>query len=173
MRISAGRLTVATALLVAACRPDPNRLVDSASLARDTTAVAGGVFTVDDFRRLRWLDGRWRGFMADGQNFYEQYRIVNDSTIVKHSFPDSTFARATDSSRVQLRGGRVSDESRNAAWVATRLDSTGVDFAPLRGANNHFTWAQESPTLWNATLRWTDKDGRPQSVLYALHKMTP
>jgi hypothetical protein len=170
MRISAGSVAIVAAMFVASCKPDAKRLGDSSAAARDTTAVVAGVFTVDDFRRLRWMDGRWRGFMADGKTFYEQYRIIDDSTIAMAAFADSTFSKETESSRVQLRGGTVSNDSRTARWVATRLDSTGIDFAPHHGASNHFTWAQESPTAWNATIRWTDKEGRPQTVVYALHK---
>ena len=171
MRTSAGRLIVLAAALVAACgKTDKTPPVDSASVVRDTTAVVAGQYTLADFQRLRWLNGRWRGFMPDGKKFYEQYTFLDDSTIEKHAFPDSTFTKPASSSRVQLRGGTVADESPAARWVATRLDSVGVDFAPHHGATNHFTWAQESPTTWNATLRWTDKDGRPQTVVYALHR---
>lgn len=176
MKTSAGNVAVMTALLalaVACSKADDRIAVDTADRVAGGLAPAAavpGTYTLDDFRRLRWLDGRWRGFMADGKTFYEQYRVVNDSTIVKHSFADSTFTNQSDSSRVQLRGGRISDESANSTWVVTRLDSTGVDFAPQRNATNYFTWAQESPTAWNATLRWTDNGGRPQSVVYALHK---
>lgn len=169
MRTLAGSVVVLASVL--ACgRAGENEPADSVSAARDSTPAVAGQYTLADFQRLRWLDGRWRGFQPDGKTFYEQYRVLNDSTIVMVGFADSTFSKATDSSRVQLRGGTVSNEGRTARWVATRLDSTGVDFAPHHGATNHFTWAQESPTAWNATLRWTDKDGRPQSVMYALHK---
>lgn len=129
-------------------------------------AVQAGTYTLDDFRRLRWIEGQWRGFMPDGNKFYERYHFLDDSTIAMHSFPDSTFARPGDSSRVQLRGGTVS----NGNAVATRLDSTGVDFAPQNGAGNRYTWATESASKWNATLRWTDAQGRPQTVVYALHR---
>jgi hypothetical protein len=165
-------LVVSAALslgLVAACGKPRDAVTDSTTV-RDTAAVVAGTYTLDDFRRLRWLDGRWRGFMPDGKTFYEQYQVRDDSTIVKYGFADSTFMAATDTSLVQFRGGTVSNDGHDSRWVATRLDSTGVDFAPHHGATNHFTWAQESPTKWNATLRWTDNSGRPQSILYALHR---
>src|SRR5688572_9587455 len=172
MRISASKVVVLALVLVVACsRRDERSLVDSASAARDVTpVVAVPHYTLADFQRLRWLDGRWRGFQPDGKTFYEQYRVLNDSTIAMVGFADSTFGKPTDSSRVQLRGGTVSNDGRTARWVATRLDSTGVDFAPHHGATNHFTWAREDSTKWNATLRWTDKDGQPQTVQYALHR---
>lgn len=172
MRTSGGSLAIAAALVAACGGKNDAKPADSAAAAANaavSTAVAGK-YTLDDFRRLRWIDGRWRGFMPDGNTFYEQYRFVNDSTIAMHAFPDPTFDKASDSSRIELRGGTVSNDGGSALWVATRLDSTGIDFAPHHGATNHFTWALESPTKWSAALRWTDKDGRAQSVAYALHK---
>jgi hypothetical protein len=164
------------ALVVAtlACRGgrDSAASADSQAVAVAVPPPDAGTFTIEDFRRLRWLEGPWRGFMPDGNKFYERYRIVDDSTMVMHSFRDSTFIGPADSARITLRGGRVADEGGDgkARWVATRLDSVGVDFAPERGAKNHFSWTRESPTQWSATLRWTDDQGRPQTVVYALHK---
>lgn len=133
--------------------------------APDAVAV-----TMADFQKLRWLNGPWRGFMANGEKFYEWYKFENDSTIVKTEHPDSTFGRPSGESRIMLRNGIVVDSSMRSSYVATRLDSTGIDFAPRRGATNNFTWTREDTTKWSATIRWVDKDGRPQSVLYALHR---
>ena len=147
---------------------------DSASSAPAVPAAAPATVSLEDFRRLHWLGGRWRGFMADGKTFYESYEIRNDSTILMTGYPDSTFSRPTDNARIVLRGGKVMNEAGvdgGPQWFATRLDSTGVDFTPGRGALNAFTWTRESPTKWNATLRWTDRDGRPQTTVYALHKI--
>lgn len=132
--------------------------------------VVPATVTLDDFRRLHWLAGDWRGFMADGQTFYERYEVPNDSTIVMTSYTDSTFRTAGDGSRITLRSGRVVSESETSRYVATRVDSTGADFSPERG-NNAFTWTRESDTRWSATLRWTDRDGRPQTRVYALHRI--
>ena len=155
------------ALMALACRRD-NPPADTTSAAR---GLLPGTYSIDDFSRLRWIEGRWRGNSPDGKSpFYEEYRFINDSTIAKYAFPDSTFGKASDSSRVQLRGGLIRDEGLKASWQVTRLDSTGADFAPDRGATNYFTWSPLSPTSWSATLRWTDKDGRPQTVEYVLHK---
>jgi len=172
MRTSAGSAALALALVTFACtgKRDGATPADSASAASTAPPAGAGKFTLEDFRRLRWIEGRWRGFQPDGKTFYEQYRFVNDSTILMRAFPDSTFKTAGDSSRIEFRGGTVANEGGTARWVATRLDSVGIDFAPHHGATNHFTWAKEDSTKWNATLRWTEKDGRAQTVLYALHK---
>lgn len=144
---------------------------DSTPATPAVPAVAPATVTLDDFRRLHWLAGRWRGFMADGKTFYESYQVQDDSTIVMTGYPDSTFTTTSDASRIVLRGGRVVNEASTARWVATRLDSAGADFAPDQGARNAFTWARESDTKWTATLRWTDRDGRPQTTVYALHRI--
>jgi hypothetical protein len=148
---------------------DSTKVADSAAASPATPPVAG-TYTVADFHRLLWLAGQWQGFMPDGSRFFERYRFVDDSTIAMHSYSDSTFRKATDSARITLRGGVVADQGAKARWVATRLDSTGIDFAAERGATNNFTWAREDSTKWNATLRWTDEQGRPQTVMYALHR---
>ncbi len=137
---------------------------DVADSARGDASAAPGTYTLGDFGGLRWLEGQWRGTLPDGKHFYERYRFVDDSTLVMHSFPDSTFGTPRDSSRVTLRGGRVSDGNS----VATRLDSTGVDFAPHRGAGYNYSWAPESADKWNATVRGTDGS---QAVVYPLHRV--
>lgn len=151
--------------------PDNPGGADSSQSTLPVASAPAGTYTLDDFRRLHWLDGRWRGFLPDGERFYEQYRVMNDSTIVMTGFKDSTFAAVNDSARITLRGGTVSSESAASRYVSSRLDSTGADFSPERGAKNAFTWARESADRWTATLRWTDGEGRPQTVVYALHRL--
>ena len=162
-----------TMLLALACAREAAQNVDSVSAAAGTppavTPPTPGTFAAADFAKLRWLEGKWRGFMPDGGKFYESYTLENDSTIVKHSFADSTFTNPTDRSVIALRGTTVVDESEKARWVVTRIDSTGADFAPERGATNHFTFTREDATKWNASLRWTE-NGQPKTVVYALHR---
>ncbi len=162
----------ALALAVVCSNPDRIRTPAAAdSLAAVPPArVDSGSFTADDFRRLAWLHGRWEGFTPEGDRYYAQYQMLDDSTIIMHAFGDARFTAANDSARLTLRHGVVAREGPGGRWVATRLDSAGVDFAPVRIAGNYMTLARESATAWNTTLRWTDRDGRPQSRLYALHK---
>jgi hypothetical protein len=157
------------ALLLVACGGDTTPKAETTAANTPLPADAG-TFALLDFQRLRWMNGMWRGFMPDGSRFYERYRVLDDSTMVMHAFPDSTFGTPSDSSRIMLRDGRIINDGGSARWVATRLDSVGVDFAPHFGAPNRFTWARESDTQWSATMRWTDESGRPQTRTYALHK---
>ena len=128
-------------------------------------------FTADDFRGLSWIEGPWRGFLTDGSTFYERYAFLDDSTVMVRQFADSTLTQATDSSRLTLRAGTIANDAGAARWVATRLDSAGADFSPLRGATSQFTWVRESPTRWDVTMRWTDESGTPQTRVSALHRL--
>lgn len=165
------------AILIAASCGSESRVgsgtpADSATRATQSAARApvAGHYTVQDFGRLRWLVGSWRGRLPDGGYFHERYQLANDSTILMKGFPDSLFARVTDSARITFRGGTVADEG-STRWVATRLDSTGVDFASERNATNNFTWTRESPSRWTATLRSIDREGRPRTTVYPMERV--
>jgi hypothetical protein len=160
-------------LVALACGGTHEAKLDSAARRASAVNVASvdpANVTLADFQQLRWINGPWRGFMADGGKFYEWYKFENDSTILKTEHADSTFGTPTGESRIMLRNGIVVDSSARSSYVATRWDSAGADFAPRRGATNSFTWAREDATKWSATIRWTDANGQPQTVLYALHR---
>jgi hypothetical protein len=129
-----------------------------------------GRYSVEDFGKLRWLEGSWRGQLPDSGYFFERYRVQDDSTIVMHGFPDSTFAQATDSGRITLRDGMIADEG-STRWVSTRLDSNVVDFASEKNAANGFSWARESPDRWKATLRSLNRERQPQTTVYPMERI--
>lgn len=149
---------------------------DKSGKPTDSTAVTVSTpnapkFVPADFARLRWMQGRWRGQMPSGDFFYEQYSFVDDSTMQMYAFSDPTWTQRSDSSRIVLRGGTVANDGGDARWVATRLDSTGIDFAPEKGAINFFTWTRGTETDWTASVRWTDQQGKPQNLVYPMHRM--
>lgn len=169
MRTSA--VSVALAFVAAlACRDEKVPAFETIDRARDVPKGAGA-FGFDSFRHLRFLEGRWRGTMPDGKSFFEEYRFLDDTTILKLDYPDATFAKSTDSSRIELRDSTVADLGKTSRYVASRLDSLGADFIPHFGATNTFTWARESPTRWTATIRFSDRNGQPQSIVYPMVKM--
>ena len=155
------RAVVLVALALAACAP------------REPEVAVIGRFTVQQFSTLRWVEGTWRGRLPDGGAFYERYRVVDDSTIAMQSFADSTLTVTSDSGRIALRDGTIADEGGAARWGATRVDSTGVEFAPMTGATNGFTWTKDRGDRWTATLIWTDKDGRLRTVVYPMERIAP
>jgi len=166
MRRSTATPALAALALIAACDPPP-RTPAAASAPAATPAptaanpAASARITPGDFRKLRWIEGSWRG-SGDGQApFYERYRFADDSTLIVDSFPDSTLASVSESTRFELRGGTLGNASTTTRWVASRLDGRAVDFVPEVGVRNTFTWRYESRDSWWALLRWPASDTRP------------
>ena len=153
-------------LLGVACKKEAP-LQETQSAAAQPAAVR---YSAQDFGQLRWLEGSWRGRLRDGGHFFESYSVKDDSTIVMHGFPDSTFTRATDSARITLRDGRITDQG-STRWVATRLDSSVVDFTSEKNASMGFSWARESPDRWKATIRSINRERQPQTTVYPMERI--
>ena len=166
---------IGAALVIVACaeggREDATPAADTSPSASQPAQARPepGQFSRQDFARLRWLEGSWRGRLPDGKYFHERYHFLDDSTIAMHGFADSTFASATDSSRITLRGQTIANEGAAARWVATTLDSSSVSFAPDRGASNHFVWSRESRDRWTATLRSAGEP--PRLTVYQMERV--
>jgi hypothetical protein len=130
-----------------------------------------------DLGRLRWIVGDWRGVGTAGTTqapFYERYRLADDSTLVMEGFPDSTFGTASETTRYELRTGRLADAG--GRWTAVRLDSLGVEFAAVSGARNGFRWerapgAGARPRAWQATILSGDRSGTVRQRHYRLERL--
>lgn len=167
----ASSLTLLLAIATAGCGGETPAPADTARTPAigEPPAPRGAEVAPQTFRTLRWIEGRWRGTDSTQLVFYEEYRFVDDSTIAMRSFADSTFAAATDSSVVTLRGGRVENVSANATWVATTFFGNSVHFAPVKGARNRFLW-ERAATGWTARLFPPDGSAGPNGRIY---HMTP
>ena len=135
-------------------------------------AVAAASVSTAQFQQLRWLEGRWRGTGGGIASFYEGYRWVDDSTIRKYDFADSTFAAPTDSGEIALRGGTVRSQSPDRSYVVEALDSVSVRFAPERNATNGFEWRLTGPGAWTARLTW-DSAAVARERIYEMRAYTP
>lgn len=155
--------------VVLACAPERDEAARHE--AARTEAPQPDSIARDEFGRLSWLEGDWRGTMPDGKPFFERYRVTSDSTIRMHAFSDSTMTQATDSSLLYWRDHHIYSESGDSRSVVTRIDTAGVHFAPERGGGNTFVWKQDDGG-WIATLRWTDKEGQPRTVVYPMRPLT-
>jgi len=106
-------------------------------------------FTVAQFKSLSWLAGDWRGSGGAYPSFFEDYRVVNDSTMRMRSIKDSTFAVANDSSLLTLRDGRI----QKGNSVVTRLHGDTLRWEPVPGRRGGgFTWIRQSANAWTAVL---------------------
>jgi hypothetical protein len=146
----------ASALLALAPRGGHAQTPSAGTAAVPTAARLGA----RDLVRLRWIVGDWRGVGTAGTTqapFYERYRLADDSTLIMEGFADSTFRRATETTRYELRAGQLASAGGGTRWTAVRLDSLGVEFAVLPGARPGFRWeraprAGARPRSWQATI---------------------
>ena len=124
------------------------------------TPAAPARVTPQQFAQLRWIVGDWRGSGTAGTRqapFYERYRFADDSTLLVESFADSTRRRVTETTRFELRGGRLGNAGTGPQWAATAIDSLGVAFGPAARVRNGFRWeraasAGRRPSAWRATI---------------------
>jgi hypothetical protein len=131
------------------------------------------------FARLRWIAGDWRGIGVDGTTqapFFERYRFVDDSTLLVESLSDSTRRTVSETSRYELRDGRLGNTGAGARWVAVALDSLGVDFAPVARARNTFRWERAAragarPAAWRATIASIDRTGATVRRHYLMQRL--
>jgi hypothetical protein len=114
--------------------------------------IGAGQFTVADFERLRWVEGRWRGSGPTVQDFFEEYRFAGDTLILMKSSSDSIFADSTGGGRFFFSGGRIFYEGADMLWEVTGLDSRRLHFEPRRRAANSFRWLRESESTWRTTI---------------------
>lgn len=166
------RSIISGVFFLAACSPSSdNRSGNDSSVGAATVIPPPPAVAVSasQFSQLKWVEGSWRGALQSGAPFFERYKSVDDSTVAMYSFPDSSFATATDSARVLLRADTVRNQGRNASWVVTKWDSTRVDFAPEWGATNTIVW-QRDGDAWNATIE-SVVDGKPSIVVYRMERV--
>jgi hypothetical protein len=110
----------------------------------------GAKVTRDEFRQLQWLAGQWRGSGGNYPSFFEEYRFLDDSTIQMRSFSDSMLRTATDSSRIEWRGGMI--RSGSDGPVVTEFTTTSLRFMPPGAAAGGYTFTRVSDNEWTATL---------------------
>lgn len=133
-------------------------------------APDGTTVSLDDFRGLKWIEGKWIGSGTDSSLFAESYEYLDDSTIISRTWSDTSFAQVSDSSFLSLRHGGVTSGSGDFRWVLARWDRTGLHFEPRGKAGNAFVWFQESASSWTATLTWNDAEGKPQKRVYLMRR---
>ena len=125
--------------------------------------------TKQQFRQLRWIAGQWRGSGGAYPAFFEEYRVLDDSTIRMRSLSDSTLRTATDSSTIEWRSGRVQSRSARSTYVAVELTPTTVRFARPGTAGGGHTFKRVSANEWTATLHPASAGGQP--TIYRLRRI--
>ena len=145
--------TVCAAALVAAALAVP-----AVSLAQNSAQRV----TLAQFKKLDWLTGSWRGSGGNYPSFFEEYRVINDSTIGMRSLSDSTFRTATDSSVIELRNGVISSRGGGGSFFsdAVAVTDTSVRFMRRGATTGGWTWTRVSANEWRATIHAASAGGR-------------
>ena len=127
--------------------------------------------TRQQFKQLQWIAGTWRGSGGAYPSFFEEYRVLDDSTIKMRSFSDSTLRTATDSSSIEWRNGRVQSRSARSTYVVVALTPTTVRFARPNATGGGHTFTRVSANEWTATLHPGSAGGQP--TVYRLRRIKP
>ncbi len=145
--------------LVAAvgCTPAPS----------DETAAST---TLADFRSVGWIEGSWRGSGGQYPSFFEEYTFLDDSTIRRRTYADSTFSVANDSADFLFRRGQVLQVSGSESRVMTRFSGDTVIYRPGPGGRYGYAWVRISDAEWQAILDPASPGGAP--TVYVLRRVT-
>jgi hypothetical protein len=117
--------------------------------------------TADELKKLRWIEGAWRGTGDVEEPFFERYRFESETTLAVESFKDQTLGKADDVTRFELRDGVFGNWGEGARWAATELGEGSVTFSPVAKARNTFRWQRESADVWKAVLDYPASEGKP------------
>ena len=93
-------------LTVSGCaRSAPVNLAQKASTRSPSPSPSPKAINAADLRKLRWIEGSWRGTGDEQSPFYERYKFENASTLVVETLADETLSKVTDVSRFELKDG--------------------------------------------------------------------
>jgi hypothetical protein len=118
-------------------------------------------FTTEDLKKLRWLEGTWRGTGEGVQPFFERYRFENDSTLAIDGFENEKLEKVTDTTRYELKDGEFGGGNEGFRWIASEIDDKSVTFVPVVKARNSFRWEHVSKDEWKAVLNWPATADKP------------
>ena len=118
-------------------------------------------FTTEDLKKLRWLEGTWRGTGEGVEQFFERYRLENDSTLAIESAENEKFEKITDTTRYELKDGEFGGGNEGFRWIASEIDDKSVMFVPVVKARNSFRWEAVSKDEWKAVLNWPATADKP------------
>jgi hypothetical protein len=145
-------------------------LVAGHSLHAQATPAQSSI-SLKSFSSLRWLAGRWVGSGGGFAAFYEEYRLLNDSTIEQRTFPDSTFGTPDGTSTIEWRAGAAQKLRRGRADTQiARIVGDTSRFEPARTGVGGFTWIRISDREWRAVL--DGPSGRPPTI-YQMRRFAP
>lgn len=123
--------------------------------------VRGRTFTANDLKKLRWIEGTWRGTGGGVAPFVERYKFESDTTLAVEGFADEKLDKVTDVTRFELKDGEFGGGSEGSRYVAVSIDDQSITFDPVTKARNSFRWERETENSWKAIISWPATDKGP------------
>lgn len=128
--------------------------------------------TANDLKKLRWIEGTWRGTGENQPAFFERYRWENDTTLAVDGFENEKLEKVTDTTRFELKDGEFGGGSDGARYVATALDDNSIRFGPVLKVRNFFVWKRESKDVWTAIIQPLPRPDRPtKETFYRMERL--
>lgn len=135
----------------------------------DTPVPAPATVTANDLKKLRWIEGTWRGSGYETP-FYERYRFEDDNTLTVENLADESVSKVTETTRYELKEGKFG----NGRSVATEVTDSYITFSPVARAGNSYRWQKESADSWKAILTSAATAKAPaKEVVYRLERWPP
>lgn len=129
--------------------------------ATPSPSVGGRTFNTTDLKKLRWIEGTWRGTGGGVAPFVERYKFESDTTLAVEGLEGEKFDKVTDVTRFELKDGEFGGGSEGSHYVASSIDDKSITFDPVTKARNSFRWERESENSWKAILSWPATDKAP------------
>lgn len=163
-------LVVATLLIISGCASKPASSAGTPS-PQATPPVTPTKLTADDLKKLRWIEGSWRGTGVNQPAFFERYRWENDTTLAVEGFDDEQMTKSNGITRFELKGSEFGGGSDGALYVATALDEKSITFGPVVKVRNFFVWKYESKDSWTAVIKPFSTPEKPRpDVIYNMER---
>ena len=127
------------------------------------------MFSLDDFAKLRFLQGRWKGTNPDGKEFFEEYAQPEPGVLQSRRYDSAAFTDGADSAHISLNDGEVLSRWNEFTWRAAEIHPDAATFTPVN-APGTFVWQVVDDATLEATQRW-NADGREQEYTLRLTRV--
>jgi len=128
------------------------------------------MFSLDDFGKLQFLEGRWKGQSADGKDFYEEYDRPDQRTFRSRRYNSDAFTDHSDGSTISFLDGEVLSTWGEFTWRASEIGTAHASFAPVQAATQ-FTWRRIDDSTLEAHQRWSTDGGEEQQHTIRMTKV--
>ncbi|MBX3175243.1 MAG: hypothetical protein KF709_12575 [Gemmatimonadaceae bacterium] len=103
--------------------------------------------------QIAWLAGRWVGSGGSYSAFYEEYRVLNDTTLEQREVDDAAFTQQRSNGVFTVRDGQIVKlNARGEVTTRITVVADTVSFASTTPGRGSYRWIRTGPTTWRAEL---------------------